>query len=55
MSEPQSNHFHLEGWSTITPSRASMRLTNPIRDIVDLMKKPEIPDKPLISLSIGIF
>jgi len=37
----------------IQPALASMRLTNPIRDIVDLMKKPNIPDKPLISLSIG--
>src|SRR5690606_17701776 len=31
----------------------SMRLTNPIRDIVDQLKLPQPPPKPLIALSIG--
>lgn len=30
-----------------------MRITNPLRDIVDQLRVPEDPPKPLISLSIG--
>lgn len=40
-------------WKPIHPSSASTRITNPIRDIVDLMKKPENPKKEHLSLSIG--
>jgi len=40
-------------WKTIRPSKCSMRITNPLRDIVDQLKVPPNPPKPLISLSIG--
>eukprot|EP01117_Protostelium_nocturnum_P011608 TRINITY_DN4215_c0_g1_i1.p1 TRINITY_DN4215_c0_g1~~TRINITY_DN4215_c0_g1_i1.p1 ORF type:complete len:418 (-),score=149.62 TRINITY_DN4215_c0_g1_i1:197-1450(-) len=40
-------------WKTIKASEASLRIKNPIRDIVDSLKVPPNPPKPLISLSIG--
>jgi len=41
------------GWKTIKASACSLRLKNPIRDIVDRLKVPTDNPKPLISLSIG--
>ncbi|PRP85862.1 tyrosine aminotransferase-like [Planoprotostelium fungivorum] len=37
----------------IRAAKAAMRITNPLRDIVDQLKVPANPPKPLISLSIG--
>lgn len=45
----------MNNWKPLTASKASMRITNPIRDIVDQLKIPENPSKELISLSIGNF
>jgi hypothetical protein len=42
------------GWKPIKAAVAAMRLTNPIRDIVDQLKLPPEPHKPLISFSIGV-
>eukprot|EP01122_Echinamoeba_exundans_P006635 TRINITY_DN1905_c1_g1_i5.p1 TRINITY_DN1905_c1_g1~~TRINITY_DN1905_c1_g1_i5.p1 ORF type:complete len:204 (+),score=26.41 TRINITY_DN1905_c1_g1_i5:67-612(+) len=40
-------------WGKIKPSSAAMRITNPIRDIVDKLKLPQNPTKTPLSLSIG--
>jgi len=40
-------------WSHISASKSSLRLTNPIRDIVDQLNIPLNPNKVKISLSIG--
>jgi hypothetical protein len=40
-------------WGKIKPSGAAMRITNPIRDIVDKLKLPDNPTKAPLSLSIG--
>lgn len=40
-------------WPTIHATKASLRITNPIRDIVDRLKIPANATKELISLSIG--
>lgn len=40
-------------WQKIKAADASLRMTNPIRAIVDKLKHVEQPDKPLISMSIG--
>lgn len=39
----------------VMPSEFSYRCSNPIRKIVDNIKKPESLDKPLIPLSLGAF
>lgn len=41
-------------WKPIKASSSSLRITNPIRDIVDKIQFHDIPSKPLISLSIGM-
>lgn len=41
-------------WNVV-PSEFSHRCSNPIRKIVDNIKKPESLDKPLIPLSLGAF
>lgn len=42
-------------WKPIKASSSSLRITNPIRDIVDKIQFRDDPSKPLISLSIGIY
>lgn len=37
----------------VQPSLTAQRSNNPIRQIVDKIKKPNMPEKPLIPLSLG--
>ena len=40
-------------WNLFLPSELSKRCTNPIRTIVDNIKKPSNSDKSIIPLSLG--
>lgn len=49
----QSTTNSSSSWKPINATKSSLRITNPIRDIVDKIQFPDMPNKPLISLSIG--
>jgi methyl coenzyme M reductase subunit C len=49
----QTSETQPSEWKPIKASPASLRITNPIRDIVDRMQAAN-PEKSIISLSIGI-
>ena len=40
-------------WGPIAPADTALRSRNPIRRIVDSLRKPDLPDKPHIPLSLG--
>ena len=40
-------------WGIVQASKAAQRTVNPIRQIVDRLKVPPNPAKPLISLGLG--
>lgn len=40
-------------WKLIATSKAAQQTINPIRKIVDRLKIPPHPDKPMISLGLG--
>lgn len=41
-------------WATVKISQAAQRTINPIRKVVDKLQVPPNPEKPLISLGLGI-
>lgn len=41
-------------WPIVQASESSLRITNPIRDIVDKLIVPENASKAFVSLSIGM-
>lgn len=41
-------------WPQIKPTKSSMAITNPIRDIVDRLVPPKDHPKKFISVSIGM-
>eukprot|EP00743_Colponemidia_sp_Colp-15_P004910 GILK01005292.1.p1 GENE.GILK01005292.1~~GILK01005292.1.p1 ORF type:complete len:408 (+),score=52.77 GILK01005292.1:54-1277(+) len=43
----------MEGFPLVRASKATLRTTNPIRQIVDKIKKPDNSDKPFLALNIG--
>ena len=40
-------------WPAVTVSDVALRSRNPIRRIIEGLKKPALPEKPHIPLSIG--
>eukprot|EP01114_Cavostelium_apophysatum_P022741 TRINITY_DN832_c0_g1_i1.p1 TRINITY_DN832_c0_g1~~TRINITY_DN832_c0_g1_i1.p1 ORF type:complete len:466 (+),score=78.69 TRINITY_DN832_c0_g1_i1:126-1400(+) len=52
-SESHDRAPSTEGWEPVHAAKAALRISNPIRDIVDSLKVPKNATKDLISLSIG--
>lgn len=56
MSKPNKNDMTFTGcsaWPVIAKSQVAQATTNPIRNVVDRLRVPPHPEKPLISLGLG--
>lgn len=53
LNAPEAIAKMSEGWSGVPSSAKSKRTVNPIRAIVDSLKIPKNPPKPLLRLSLG--